>query len=206
MHRPKPFVCLFVLLGFFLASTKLKILFCLSFFSQSKDFRASVNANIYHISNWQGCGKNFLIPLPTKLWGTTYIYMTLNYHYSSPASCHSLMQGEKTLLCVKFHIVSGPLHPALTSLISESKLSELCQWLRCQLNHSPYLYVKTSFQGLPGNCKGVATSLHVPSGPRFTAISKTCLKGMCQTLTTQSLFQEKDFQHDWRWAPWVVSS
>lgn len=80
---------------FFLASTKLKILFFLSFF-----LRARLSGHLWMqifitSSNWQGCGKNFSVPLPTQLWGTTCIYMTLNYHYSSPASCHSLMQGKK---------------------------------------------------------------------------------------------------------------
>lgn len=143
--------------------------------------------------NWQGSRKIFEIPLLIQLWGTIFIYTTWNYHYSSLASWCSIMQWKNPLFCVKFYIVSGPLQPVLTVLISESKLKELYKWLHWLFNPNLYLYVETSSQGLPDNRKGVSTSLLVPNSPWFTASSKTDPKELCQTLTAQFLFQEKVF-------------
>lgn len=49
--------------------------------------------------------------------------MTLNYYYSSPASC--LLCKEKNFILYQVHIVSGLLQPASNILITESKLSVL---------------------------------------------------------------------------------
>lgn len=117
----------------------------------------------------------------------------------------TLFYKKENLFCVKLHVASGHLQPALTILISKSKLNELRTWLHCSLNHSPCMYVETSFQGSPDHCTGVATSHVIPSGPRFIASSKTHLKDLCQTLRMQSLFQKKDFHRHWRWAPWAAS-
>ena len=89
---------------------------------------------------------------------------------------------------------------------SESKLSELFKRLHRQPIHSPFLRVESSFQGSPDNFTGVATFFLVPGGPIFISSPKTHLKDLCQTLTIQSLFQEKDIHYHWRWASWVASS
>lgn len=73
--------------------------------------------------NWQGCRKIFEIPLPTQLWGTIFIYTTSSYHYSPLASWCSVMQWKNPLFCVTFHIVSGPLQPALSWSVSPNSKS-----------------------------------------------------------------------------------
>lgn len=142
--------------------------------------------------NWQGCRKIFEIPLPTQLWGTIFIYTTSSYHYSPLASWCSVMQWKNPLFCVTFHIVSGP-SSACSVLISESKLKELYRWLHWSFNPRLYLYVETSFQGLPDKCKGVSTSLLVPNDPWFIASSKTQPKELCQTFNNMVAFLGESF-------------